>query len=929
MTLPTECFQLIFEILATEQDTRTLSTLLRVSKTIQAMALPYLYQEPLWVFRREQALERGHHDIVRRLQDYPRLLERLLEHQPPRRQRRFAKWDSFSLTRMLLGCVIDKSVITDFLWIAYKLYDNNNPQDSQATSATGPVSAPVSASAAPTPVLATATAPEMVPTDATETEAVPPTAMKTRAAYRRLARTMLSEPPSIDYLAFLKRLRTNYYTQGSDEAQRQLRRYCINLDPEQRANSRHAAFFEDVACRRGSPMQVVRRNNDILSMDLAWALCNERLEQLQCLTIYLEEIERYLAVVDRLMVLSRVCFEQGTEEQFTARSDEEKQRMWQRMVLFVERHTELFGTLREIDYPTCPQSVRWSLWRALPVVLDPEEIDATNWLRFHAQTDRTRLDYVTSIHIPAGCFSFLQGYLKTMEQSEPYLQRCRRLQAYEMPFLGTSVDSFGWAVKEKLEAGYARQDPNTPALSLPSIASLSLSDSNHPNHRPRVMVKHIKVQANVGVLDDWLEDVVFAFSESLETLSAKDDVSNPQLPSTLVTRWNLPRLRQLEMQRRRRSLQFDTRMLVHCPLLEELVLRDHMTYLNDFEWDTMVLQEPLRLPKLRILRLKGIPAITFHPHSFLTSCSADRQGDNGEGDEDFPGMPNLHTLSLDANGSMDSLPTRALFQSAFPAPSWITVPLGTGVGEWMVPTVWSRLRNRSFWNWTWNLPLLTVLELRGEFGLYFDLAMLKRTPALEVLCLDIWSRFLPLSAQTRTLDLSELAMTQEQGNEAVAGIDERQDLLLLSQLTHLHLQGPWVINGPTLKTLFKRVMPSLVCISELGCRGFNLREWMEATVELEHLLSSSMATMPSQNDPLQVIQDYELKAAERSSMDTPMKVSLKIKETMELSILANWWPGTRRQQELKEGRVVEYVFAGNVHTRPRRILNSSSAPAAG
>ncbi|KAF9546215.1 hypothetical protein EC957_009954 [Mortierella hygrophila] len=901
MTLPTECFQLIFEILATEKDTRTLSTLLRVSKAIQVMALPYLYQEPFWVFRRKQALENADHDIVRRIQNYPRLLERRLEDRPSRRQRRFAKWDSFSLTRMLLGCVNDKSVITDFVRIAYKLDYDNNSRVPQAISTTRSVSAPASASAALTPVLATAT-----PTAATETVAVPPAATKSKRADRRLARTMLSRPPSIDYLAFLKRLRVNYYTQGDDEFQPNLLKYCHGLDPEQRANSRHAALLEDMASQRFLRIRVARRTKDILSMDLTWALCNERLEQLQNLTIYLEEMERYLAVVDRLLVLSRVCFEQGAEEEFTARSDEEKQRMWQRMVLFVERHTDLFGTLREIDYPACPQSIRWSLWRALPVVLDPREIDATNWLRFHAQTDRTRLDHVTSIHIPAGCFPFLEDYLETMKQSEPYLQRCRRLQAYEMPFLGASVDSFEWAVKEKLEAGYTRSDPNVPTPSLPSMSSLSLS--NRPSHCSRAMIKHIKVQADVEVLDDWLEDVVFAFSESLETLSTRDDVSNPQLRSTLITRWNLPRLRQLEMQRRPRSLRFDTGMLVHSPLLEELVLKDHMIYLDDFDWDAVVLQEPLRLPKLRILRLKGIPAITFHPHSFLTNCSADGQDDKGDGDEDFPGMPNLHTLSLNVNGSMDSMPNYAPSQLEFPNPSRSMVPREKGEGEWTVPTSWSLLRDRSFWDWTWNLPLLTVLELRGEFGLYFDLAMLKRTPALEVLCLDIWSRFLPLSAQTRTLDLSELAVTQEQdGEAAVAGNDKQQDLLLLPRLTHLHLEGPWVINGPTLKTLFTRVMPNLVCISERGCKGFNLREWMEATVELEHLLSANMVTRISQDVPLQVIEDYKLKAADRSDVAAliNMTIILKIHWVMELSTLANWWPGARRQRELKEAGVVE------------------------
>ncbi|KAF9151516.1 hypothetical protein BG015_006561 [Linnemannia schmuckeri] len=909
MRLPTECFQLIFEILATDEDTRTLSILLRVSKTVQSMALPYLYHEPFWVFRREQALERAHHDIVRRLQDYYGQLEGQLQHRPPRRQRRFATWDSFSLIRMLLGCVKDRSVITDFIRIAYKLdVDSQGPQGT-LTSAPVPVPVATIAVAAHTPAIEA----ETVAATAAKAEATSTAATKTKVTGRRLARTMLSGPPSIDYLAFLKRLRVNYYTHGDEEFQPGLRRFCSGLDPEQRTNSRYAELFEDMVSHGFSRISVVRRSRDILSMELSWALCNERLEQLQSLTIYLEEMDRYLAVVGRLPVLSRVCFEQGTEALFTARSNEAKQGMWQKMVLFVERHTELFGTLREIDYPACPQSMRWPLWRALPVVLDPRAIEATNWLRFHAQTDRTRLYHVMSIQIPVGCFSFLQDYLKTMEQSEPYLYRCRGLQRYEMPFLGVGVDSFEWAVKEKQDAGYTRQGPNTPTPTIPSITSLSISDLNRSSHRSRVMVKHIKVQANVGVLDSWLEDVVFAFSESLETLSARDDVSNLQLCSTLVTRWNLPRLRQLEIQRRRRSLRFDTGMLVHSPLLEELVLRDHMTYLNDFDWDTAVLQEPLRLPRLRILRLKGIPAITFNPHSFLSSYETDGQKDNDNDGEDYPGMPNLHTLSLDVNGSMDSLPTptHALSQSAFLAPSWMTVGRELGDEDWMIPTVWSLLRDRSFWSWTWNLPQLTVLELRGEFGLYFDLVMLKRMPVLEVLCLDIWSRFLPLSAQTRTLDLSELAVTGEQKEGGmVIGSDKQRELLALPRLTYLHLQGPWMIKGPTLKTLFTRVMPNLVCISECGCQGFNLREWMEATVELEQLLSSTMYTMTLQDVPLKVIEDYELKAAERSSVKNPMNVFLNINETMALSILGSWWPGTRRQRELKESEMVEYFLQG-------------------
>ncbi|KAF9908946.1 hypothetical protein EC991_009246 [Linnemannia zychae] len=500
------------------------------------------------------------------------------------------------------------------------------------------------------------------------------------------------------------------------------------------------------------------------------------------------------------------------------------------------------------------------------------------------------------------------------------------LERYEMPFLDSAVDSFKWAVEEKLEAGYTRQDPNTPTT-LPLAISLPLHSGSSRLNRPRVMVKHIITQADTGVLDSWLEDVAFAFSQSLETLTARDDVSNSHLQGILGTQWNLPRLRQLEIQRRRRSVHFDTGALVHSPLLEELVLRDHPTYLNEIDWDTVALQEPLRLSKLRVLRLKGIPAITFHPHSFLTSRDVKDDGD-------YPGMPDLHTLSLDVNGSLNSSPTYALTQIATPAPPRLTMERSDVPEGPTTRRAWEMLQDRSLWAWNWDLPHLTVMELRGEFGLYFDMAMLQRTPGLEVLCLDIWSRFLPPEAQARTLDLSELTIAMGRSDEAEGTQDngdnnddrKQMELLVLPRLTHLHLEGPWTIDGQTLKILFTQVMPNLVCISESGCQGFDLREWMKATAKLPKLLSANMRKIKAQDSPLMAIQDFGLRAEEIPSgggggvgvdIETLVNVVLKIKSSMELSILTNWWPLVDRQQALKERGVVEYLFGGSVFTRAR------------
>ncbi|KAK3845522.1 MAG: hypothetical protein J3R72DRAFT_435976 [Linnemannia gamsii] len=938
MRLPTECFLLIFEILAKDEDTRTLGTLLRVSKSIQAMALPFLYQEPLWVFSQDRKMELAHHDIEGRLQQFRGRSERQQRHQQPlRKHRRFARADAFSLIRMLLGCVVDKSVVmTDFIKIAYQLDDDDESQDHLAT----PVSELPPKAAAAAVALANSQTRTRTATKATKgrPRLTPP-------------RTMLTGPPSIDYLAFMKHFRVNYYTQGDDNWQLDLRTFCANLEPDELANHQHAALFAEIMSLSYHRMSVVRRTHDILAMDLTWALCSERLEQLQSLTIHLEETDRYLAVVGRLPLLSRVGFEQGNDLHFARKTDAMKQDMWRGAISFVERHTKAFGTLREIDYPSCPPSVRVLLWRALPLVQDPQVIDATNWVRFHAQTDRTRLGRVITIQIPAASYYFLEEHIETLLQSDPYLHRCRALVRYEMPFLGSAVDSFEWAVKEKLDAGYTRQDPNTSSP-LPLIMSSSHPESSRLGH-PRVMIKHISTQVDSGVVDGWLEDVTFAFSQSLETLTVRDYVLSNS-PGILGTQWNLPCLRKLELQRQLSDLKFDTGVLAHSPFLEELVLRDHSPMTIDFDWDTVVTQEPLRLPKLRVLRLKGTPAITFHPHSFLTghgvkghqdNISNNNDGDNGQ-DNDYPGMPDLHTLSLDVDECTNSSPAHALSQVAT-TPSlihvWRREDCAADVLEGpTLPRVRAFLRDQSIWTWTWNLPKLTVLELRGRFGLFFDLGQMQRMPMLQILCLDISSRFLPPKVQARTLDLSELAVTRGQKSEEPGkghghgncngeggndngdddGDDDRQHLQLLTlpRLTHLHLQGPWTIDGQTLKVLFTEVMPNLVCISEHGCQGFDLREWMEATVHLPNLLSANMSKVETRELPLKVIQEYGLEAqGGGGSLGLEMLTvsDLRVVEPMELSILAHWWPVARRLNELSMRGVMEYVFAGIVFTRPR------------
>lgn len=150
-----------------------------------------------------------------------------------------------------------------------------------------------------------------------------------------------------------------------------------------------------------------------------------------------------------------------------------------------------------------------------------------------------------------------------------------------------------------------------------------------------MMLRHVRTISAGKDPGSWLDDVVYAFSESLESVSVS---LNPSIflghgrvpyprPLAFQEHWRLPCLRKLEL-RNDRGVVNDIKLLSNSPLLEELTLIELVHRVILYDEDAIKPQEPFHMPKLKELRLVGWAALVFH----LTSlCSSpDESSSNAE-----------------------------------------------------------------------------------------------------------------------------------------------------------------------------------------------------------------------------------------------------------------------------------------------------------
>ncbi|KAG0219086.1 hypothetical protein BGX33_004893 [Mortierella sp. NVP41] len=139
---------------------------------------------------------------------------------------------------------------------------------------------------------------------------------------------------------------------------------------------------------------------------------------------------------------------------------------------------------------------------------------------------------------------------------------------------------------------------------------------------------------------------------------------------------------------------------------------------------------------------------------------------------------------------------------------------------------------RPQWTWDWHLPLLETLVLSSEFAYGFKFRMLHGCSALRILVLDIRSTI--EGEHTRVLSESDLlapssvSLSDLSESTLPSSSPTPSERLCLPTLTHLELNGDWVIDDTLMRQFLAESLPG---VKELLLKGWNLTTF-EALVKL-------------------------------------------------------------------------------------------------
>ncbi|KAK3824167.1 MAG: hypothetical protein JOS17DRAFT_776841 [Linnemannia elongata] len=564
---------------------------------------------------------------------------------------------------------------------------------------------------------------------------------------------------------------------------------------------------------------------------LGWALCVP--EVVQTLSIAVSDSGRFLERVGRFARLTSVRFLFDKQHEFgsdwvermtpVAKARELKFREERRvhletMVEFVREHTRIHkGVLRlatcENGYhlqgthllsQICPEEYQLALLDCLPPLYNPKVLDTDSLRQFAHKFRETNLEFVEefeNVYADAQTMDFL-------ETKEPFLHRCRALRKVDMIAYG-DTDLFGWAVLEKQE--YDR-----------------LMNRGEIPERPLVKAEHISIQFDRGGYGPQIDSIAQGFGNTLESLCvewANGFISygepEPE-PVAFGQYWYLPRLRTLSVVTRIAHLFLDPVALLGCPNLQEIALCDWMT---DYTLTELQLWERACLPELTSLKLNGTAARTFHPDTLHGSPKLEVLHigvGTDTGIDDIPDIRDILHLLPEAGGGGDEQAGAA----------------GGGGSPAELLTYSPR------WSWDWHMPCLRELFMTAEYALCFQFRMLRETPNLETLSLDMQKTiYMDVHELERhEFSLDDLRENDSNNIDSKDSNDEKEKkarmFIKLPKLINLQLKGSWTIGHKFWETAFEKVMPNLLSVQESKCRGFDEQDWVSALSVLPRLVKA-------------------------------------------------------------------------------------------
>jgi hypothetical protein len=283
---------------------------------------------------------------------------------------------------------------------------------------------------------------------------------------------------------------------------------------------------------------------------LTWTLCQIYPQGVEELSIPLNDIDRYIDHVHQFASLSKVIFtlEQTVydsrptcihvtiyESRHRRQLGDERDRLFRDMVRFVRQHTSIHtDVLRRVEIPSpfflpktsqnSPVDVWFEILSFLPPPQNPRSIDHRNWCEIVARLSSADLSHVKSINLiyfkdPA----YAAKTLTLLSNQPPFLPRCRALEKLEMETLGP--DMFHWAVLEKKQKDEEKKQE--------SIVGRHLSSWQCGHYNTLVPLQFGSIIHGTPLEPvQEVNDIAFAFSDSLEELTVSDKTDRRRVVST-------------------------------------------------------------------------------------------------------------------------------------------------------------------------------------------------------------------------------------------------------------------------------------------------------------------------------------------------------------------------------------------------------------
>ncbi|KAF9979014.1 hypothetical protein BGZ73_007115 [Actinomortierella ambigua] len=428
----------------------------------------------------------------------------------------------------------------------------------------------------------------------------------------------------------------------------------------------------------------------------------------------------------------------------------------------------------------------------LPPLNCPRYLTQANWAQFRTKAASTNLAHVRTLEY--------ESRQSPSEQTSPFdpdalswegsqgdlLKRCRSLRSLKLFVWEKEV--FRWAVEEKMRVLQQQQSPKLFSNNNGSSSSIGTNSHNNleaiSSSQSLIQLQWVKLSCEADMLRDVLDDFLFAFGHSLQsvnislTYNSTWTESNRQIllqeNHAIGRRWQLTHLTHLSIMSRS-PLLLAASAFRDCHQLMHMVLYDTLERVDPTE---IIWQDVWYMPKLVRLKLVGALAIAFNPGSLAS-------------------MSKLTSIVLEGPRATRSL-EKKLLASLTPSPSQ---------GEKEAEHDSSDVSIRSRWTWReWSLPSLEEMSFRGWPAHGFDLSALFQCSRLNDVLMDC-------RGYDGHREIYEASLSSVSSPDLAA---------ITAKLVRFRLVGPWILSDTTMQQLLTGLDKRLEYLYLSDCQQYTI-----------------------------------------------------------------------------------------------------------